>query len=50
MVLDLDSFDIMQQGRIPLQRKVTLTWLGWSSEGVRPFCLYSPTATMFSTS
>jgi hypothetical protein len=33
-VMDLDTFDILQDGRVPLPKKVTLSWLGWTAEGV----------------
>lgn len=33
-VMDLETFDVLQDGRVPLPRKVTLTWLGWSAVGV----------------
>ncbi|WVQ98084.1 hypothetical protein IAU59_005206 [Kwoniella sp. CBS 9459] len=33
-LMDLDSFEILQEGRVPLPKKVTLTWLGFTSDGV----------------
>lgn len=33
-IMELDGFDIVQQGRVPLAKKMTLTWLGFTSEGV----------------
>lgn len=33
-IMELDGFDIIQQGRIPLAKKTTLTWLGMTAEGV----------------
>lgn len=32
--MDLDTYDILQEGRVPLSKKVTLSWLGWTAEGV----------------
>jgi chromosome transmission fidelity protein 4 len=32
-IMDFDTFEIVQEGRIPLPRKVTLTWLGFTAEG-----------------
>lgn len=36
-ILDLDSFDILQEGRIPLPKKVQLSWVGFTAEGVSSF-------------
>ncbi|TYJ56899.1 hypothetical protein B9479_002344 [Cryptococcus floricola] len=33
-LLDLDTFDIIQEGKIPLPRKIELDWIGFTSEGV----------------
>ncbi|WVR04655.1 hypothetical protein IAU60_001666 [Kwoniella sp. DSM 27419] len=33
-LMDLESFEILQEGRVPLPRKVTLVWLGFTSDGV----------------
>jgi hypothetical protein len=33
-IVDLESFELIQEGRVPLPRKVTLTWAGFSQEGV----------------
>ncbi|WRT64744.1 uncharacterized protein IL334_001678 [Kwoniella shivajii] len=33
-LMDLDTFEILQEGRVPLPKKVTLKWLGFTSEGV----------------
>lgn len=33
-VVDLESFELIQEGRVPLPRKVQLTWAGFSQEGV----------------
>lgn len=33
-LLDLESYDIFQEGKIPLPKKTTLTWLGFTSDGV----------------
>lgn len=33
-LLDLESYDIVQEGKIPLPKKTTLTWLGFTSDGV----------------
>lgn len=32
-LLDIDSYDVVQQGRVPLPRKVTLTWAGFNNLG-----------------
>ncbi|OWZ76111.1 chromosome transmission fidelity protein 4 [Cryptococcus neoformans Tu401-1] len=32
-LLDLESYDIVQEGKIPLPKKTTLTWLGFTSDG-----------------
>lgn len=32
--MDLDTYDVLQDGRIPLPKKTTITWLGWTAEGV----------------
>ena len=32
-LIDLNSFELVQEGRIPLPRKVTLTWVGFTAEG-----------------
>lgn len=31
--MDFDTFEIVQEGRVPLPKKVTLTWLGFTAEG-----------------
>ncbi|WWD07638.1 hypothetical protein V865_005739 [Kwoniella europaea PYCC6329] len=33
-LMDLDTFEIIQEGRVPLPQKVTLKWLGFTSDGV----------------
>ncbi|WVQ75997.1 hypothetical protein IAR50_005633 [Cryptococcus sp. DSM 104548] len=33
-LLDLDTFDIIQEGKIPLQQKIELDWIGFTSEGI----------------
>ncbi|WWC86877.1 uncharacterized protein L201_001756 [Kwoniella dendrophila CBS 6074] len=33
-LLDLDIFEILQEGRVPLPKKVTLRWLGFTSDSV----------------
>lgn len=33
-IVDLESFELVQEGRVPLPRKVQLTWAGFSSDGV----------------
>ena len=33
-IVDLESFELIQEGRVPLPRKVQLTWAGFSQEGV----------------
>lgn len=32
-LLDIDSYDVVQQGRVPLPRKVVLTWAGFNNLG-----------------
>ncbi|WVQ83266.1 hypothetical protein IAT38_005405 [Cryptococcus sp. DSM 104549] len=32
-LVDLDTYDICQEGRVPLPKKTTLTWVGFTSEG-----------------
>jgi hypothetical protein len=32
-LIDLDGYGILQESRIPLPRKTTLTWLGYTPEG-----------------
>lgn len=32
-LLDIDSYDVVQEGRVPLPRKVTLTWAGFNNLG-----------------
>ncbi|KAK8847432.1 hypothetical protein IAR55_005290 [Kwoniella newhampshirensis] len=32
-LMDLDTFEILQEGRVPLPKKVTLTWIGFTSDG-----------------
>jgi chromosome transmission fidelity protein 4 len=32
-LLDLDEFDILQEGRIPLPKKATIRWCGFTSDG-----------------
>ena len=34
-LMTLDSFDIIQQGPVPLGKGVTLKWMGITTEGVR---------------
>jgi hypothetical protein len=38
-ILDLASFDLIQEGRIPLQKKVQLTWIGFTADGVSGRCV-----------
>ena len=33
-IVDLESFELIQEGRVPLPRNVRLTWAGFSQEGV----------------
>nr|XP_019008454.1 chromosome transmission fidelity protein 4 [Kwoniella pini CBS 10737]OCF47235.1 chromosome transmission fidelity protein 4 [Kwoniella pini CBS 10737] len=33
-LMELDTFEILQEGRVPLPKKVTLKWLGFTSDGV----------------
>ncbi|WWC59498.1 uncharacterized protein I303_102054 [Kwoniella dejecticola CBS 10117] len=33
-LMDLETFEILQEGRVPLPKKVTLKWLGFTSDGV----------------
>lgn len=33
-LLDLETFDIVQEGRVPLPKKTTLAWAGFTSAGV----------------
>lgn len=33
-LIDLESFDILQEGRVPLPRKITLRWLGFTADGI----------------
>ena len=32
-LISLDNFDFLQEGSIPLPKKTTLTWVGFSSDG-----------------
>lgn len=32
-LMDLDTFDILQEGRVPLPRKVSLSWVGFGADG-----------------
>nr|XP_031860604.1 uncharacterized protein CI109_003935 [Kwoniella shandongensis]KAA5527676.1 hypothetical protein CI109_003935 [Kwoniella shandongensis] len=32
-LMDLETFEILQEGRVPLPKKVTLTWLGFTTDG-----------------
>lgn len=32
-MIDLDTYELIQEGRVPLPRKVTLSWLGFTAEG-----------------
>lgn len=32
-LIDLDSYDIVQEGRLPLPKKTTLSWIGFSKSG-----------------
>ncbi|ORY30355.1 hypothetical protein BCR39DRAFT_529347 [Naematelia encephala] len=32
-LIDLDTFELIQEGRIPLPKRVTLTWIGFTSDG-----------------
>lgn len=33
-VVDLENFDQLQEGRIPLAKKATLVWIGFTGQGV----------------
>ena len=33
-IVDLENFDQLQEGRIPLAKKATLVWVGFTAEGV----------------
>jgi chromosome transmission fidelity protein 4 len=33
-LIDFENYDIVQEGRIPLQKRVTLAWIGFTTYGV----------------
>lgn len=35
-VIDLESFDLVREGIVPLPKKALLSWIGFSRDGVSP--------------
>jgi len=36
-LVDTDTFEFVQQGKVPLAQGTSLAWIGFSNDGVRPF-------------
>jgi chromosome transmission fidelity protein 4 len=40
-IIDLSTFELIQEGRVPLPRKALLSWIGFSRDNVSPSSFHS---------